>query len=630
MAASVAARVQDETGGELAEVFETAHAIVESATAGVGCGPQDQVLIVPRLVDSVLRPLADTLAKVPAAPAGPTAGRQAPGEARIAGTADSPDRPGATAEPGTAGRAGTTAPAGRVWEAAKAATVLRVRLGRAGVCPPELAEATAALQDLACRLVLPEEAAARRDQLWELQSGLPATIQAERNGPHLVTNVPRLLDHLGAESRPAPQLALCRCGASSIKPQCDGSCASSGFKDLKDPKRVPDRRDTYHGQQVTILDNRGICQHSGFCTDRLATAFRTGTEPFVAPSGGRLDEIIRAVRDCPSGALSYAIDGVEAREQVDRNGARQPAIEVTKDGPYRVIGRVSLIGADGTPEPRSEGASLEHYALCRCGHSQNKPFCSGMHWYVGFRDPVPEPGYEPTLFEWVGGLPALTRMSRLLYEKHVPADPLLASLFAQMPPDQPQRLATWIGGALGGPTRSGDGRQAIGFPAGEVGEQGRARWVALVTTAADEAGLPADAGFRSAFSSCVEWVSRTATGPLQQEADASGQPLVPSWDWGPGGPPPTETTAGEAPTEATPLPGPGEPVSFAAHIKPLFRQRDRQSMSFAFDLWSHDDVRTRAADILARLRDGSMPCDGTWPAAKVEVFQRWIDTGTPS
>ncbi|HEY3036288.1 MAG TPA: ferritin-like domain-containing protein, partial [Streptosporangiaceae bacterium] len=444
MAASVAARVPYETGDELAEVFQTAHAIVESAAAGVGCGPQDQVLIVPRLVDSVLRPLADTLANGPAAPAGPTASRQASGKARIAGTADSPDRPGATAETGTAGRAGTTAPAGRVWEAAKAATVLRARLGRAGVCPPELAEATAALQDLACRLVLPEEAAARRDQLWELQSGLPATIQAERNGPHLVTNVPRLLDHLGAESRPAPQLALCRCGASSIKPQCDGSCASSGFKDLKDPKRVPDRRDTYHGQQVTILDNRGICQHSGFCTDRLATAFRTGTEPFVAPSGGRLDEIIRAVRDCPSGALSYAIDGAEAREQVDRNGARQPAIEVTKDGPYRVIGRISLIGPDGTPEPRSQGASLEHYALCRCGHSQNKPFCSGMHWYVGFRDPVPEPGYEPTLFEWVGGLPALTRMSRLLYEKHVPADPLLASLFAQMPPDQPQRLATWI------------------------------------------------------------------------------------------------------------------------------------------------------------------------------------------
>jgi hypothetical protein len=50
-------------------------------------------------------------------------------------------------------------------------------------------------------------------------------------------------------------------------------------------------------------------------------------------------------------------------------------------------------------------------------------------------------------------------------------------------------------------------------------------------------------------------------------------------------------------------------------------------MSFAFDLWSYDDVRSRAADIVRRLREGTMPCDGRWPAAQVEVFQRWLDTG---
>ena len=68
-------------------------------------------------------------------------------------------------------------------------------------------------------------------------------------------------------------------------------------------------------------------------------------------------------------------------------------------------------------------------------------------------------------------------------------------------------------------------------------------------------------------------------------------------------------------------------MSFAAHIKQLFRERDRQSMSFAFDLWSFEDVSPRAAEILSRLRDGSMPCDGAWDAAKIEVFQRWLDTG---
>jgi hypothetical protein len=65
-------------------------------------------------------------------------------------------------------------------------------------------------------------------------------------------------------------------------------------------------------------------------------------DPFVAPSGGRMDEIIRAVRDCPSGALSFALDGVEARAGVDYHATRPARIEVSKDGPYRVSGSKSV------------------------------------------------------------------------------------------------------------------------------------------------------------------------------------------------------------------------------------------------------------------------------------------------
>jgi len=114
--------------------------------------------------------------------------------------------------------------------------------------------------------------------------------------------------------------------------------------------------------------------------------------------------IIRAVRDCPSGALSYAVDGVEARGQVDFAGERERSVEVSKDGPYRVTGGIPLVAGSGDDEPRNDGASREHYALCRCGQSQNKPFCSGMHWYVDFTDPVPDPERTPTIFEWAGGL----------------------------------------------------------------------------------------------------------------------------------------------------------------------------------------------------------------------------------
>jgi truncated hemoglobin YjbI len=222
-------------------------------------------------------------------------------------------------------------------------------------------------------------------------------------------------------------------------------------------------------------------------------------------------------------------------------------------------------------------------------------------------------------------------MSRLLYEKYIPADPLLAPAFADMPPGQPRRLAGWLAAALGGPASTGqdsDLRQAAGFTAAEFGEQQRTRWIALLGTAADETALPSDPAFRSAFSSCVDWLSRAALTWVQP--GAAGQPgLAPRWGWGPGGPPPhgANPAGDQAKAPDQPLPGPGEPVGFAAHIKPLFREHDRQSMSFAFDLWSYDDVRARGTGILARLSNGSMPCDGAWPAARIEVFQRWISTG---
>jgi CDGSH-type Zn-finger protein/truncated hemoglobin YjbI len=607
-AADLAAAARDRQS-ELAAVSRTAHSIIMASATGEGCNADELALIVPRLVDSVLRPLAGA----PSASAGATPAGQHAADASAGPPGDGVEPAGTPRQPGQAGR---------VWELAKTATALRARLGGARACPPELAEATAGLQDLAVRLAPRGEAASMLDELWQLQAGLPMVVQAEHNGPYLATNVPTVTDYLGAERRPAPQLALCRCGASSVKPLCDGSHARIGFTEAKDQHRVPDRRDAYDGEQVRILDNRGICQHSGLCTDRLAAVFRTNAEPFVAPSGGRMDEIIRAVRDCPSGALSYAIDGAEARDQVDWGGTRPPEIEVTKDGPYRFRGRLTLLDGAGNLVARADGASLEHYALCRCGQSQNKPFCSGMHWYVDFTDPVPR--REPSLYEWAGGLPALIRMSRLLYETHVPADGLLAPAFANMAPDQPQRLARWLGAALGGPApgaQSGDVRAAIGLSGWEPGED-RARWVALVTRSADEAGLPTDAGFRAAFGSCIEWLSRAAS------AAPSPSGEVPRWDWGPGGPP--QASPSEQPKESiadVSLPGPDETVSYQAHIKPLFRERDQQSMSKAFDLWSYDDVRARSSAILEKLQDGSMPCDGAWPAARVAVFKRWTDTG---
>jgi hypothetical protein len=75
------------------------------------------------------------------------------------------------------------------------------------------------------------------------------------------------------------------------------------------------------------------------------------------------------------------------------------------------------------------------------------------------------------------------------------------------------------------------------------------------------------------------------------------------------------------------MPAGDQPVSFAQDIKPLFRERDRESMTFAFDLWDVDDVRSNADAIFRRLRQGDMPCDGGWSSDQLELFGRWIATG---
>jgi hypothetical protein len=73
-----------------------------------------------------------------------------------------------------------------------------------------------------------------------------------------------------------------------------------------------------------------------------------------------------------------------------------------------------------------------------------------------------------------------------------------------------------------------------------------------------------------------------------------------------------------------------EVVGYERDIRPLFRAKDISSMSRAFDLASYSDARANADGILARVTDGSMPCDGPWPQGRVELFRRWVDAGCPA
>lgn len=75
---------------------------------------------------------------------------------------------------------------------------------------------------------------------------------------------------------------------------------------------------------------------------------------------------------------------------------------------------------------------------------------------------------------------------------------------------------------------------------------------------------------------------------------------------------------------------PADKLSFEQHIRPLFREKDREAMLAAFDLFDYDDVVEKADAIVGSLRSGKMPCDGAWPAEQVDKLQQWIDAGMPA
>jgi hypothetical protein len=70
-----------------------------------------------------------------------------------------------------------------------------------------------------------------------------------------------------------------------------------------------------------------------------------------------------------------------------------------------------------------------------------------------------------------------------------------------------------------------------------------------------------------------------------------------------------------------------EQLSYAGDIRPLFRDRDVQSMQFAFDVASYDDVKTHGETIYATLAAGQMPCDGAWAQEDAGRFRSWLDSG---
>lgn len=361
-------RITDPVAQELAALFNSAYDLMLMMLVRFfahGGESEDELRLLARgtlrIMASGLRPLGEALAKTPAGP----------------------EYPGKTAGPsfGFTSNIHLLAHKQAAWifflERLYDLAMRLTRLGEEAALPQEVQEAAAALESVAEHLTpfIPAQfAMVIRSEADERNAR--TTIRPEVDGPYIVRNLRKLTNSKGETLRVRPIVALCRCGGSNIKPYCDGTHARIGFCSIKSPERTPDRADRYEGKEITVLDNRGTCCHFGNCTDNLPAVFHHETEPFVTADGAPAEDIEAIVRACPSGALGFIKNGTAYEGE-----EREPEIFVAHNASYYVRGGIELEG-----EPMNKGALREHYALCRCGQSKNKPFCDGSHWYAHFSD----------------------------------------------------------------------------------------------------------------------------------------------------------------------------------------------------------------------------------------------------
>lgn len=130
----------------------------------------------------------------------------------------------------------------------------------------------------------------------------------------------------------------------------------------------------YTGDEIEVRWNSEQCIHTGICLRSAPTVFDLKSRPWITVDGAPAEEVIRAVGACPTGALKVRRLGeTEDAEELPE----VPEIRLLSNGPAIVRGRIVV-------QKGSERVEAGRVALCRCGGSENKPFCDNTHKHIGF------------------------------------------------------------------------------------------------------------------------------------------------------------------------------------------------------------------------------------------------------
>lgn len=131
---------------------------------------------------------------------------------------------------------------------------------------------------------------------------------------------------------------------------------------------------TYDGPEgVTVDWDAGRCLHVAACIRTAPAAFDPDRRPWVDLGAAPPEQVVAAVRACPTGAL---------RLRDEQAAPPEPNVVVRPDGPLYVSGSVEVVDKrDGADRVLDRGHRV---ALCRCGKSGSAPFCDGSHSAVGF------------------------------------------------------------------------------------------------------------------------------------------------------------------------------------------------------------------------------------------------------